>query len=199
MISVPTWQGSANCPIAASFSLYEKVTSSNVRASGCDGILVKPFEPQQLVGRVKELLARPEPPSIGVACFNLSQRDAITEVLEELAAADADFAAKLAAARVRRGEGSFEGLFVKNLENVQGDERDTMIFSIGYGPDEARKFTLNFGPLNRPGGERRLNVAVTRARERVEVVSSVRASDFPIGSTSPGVRLLEVHGRAGLC
>lgn len=81
------------------------------------------------------------------------------------------------------------GFFVKNLENVQGDERDIMIFSIGYGPDEVGKITMNFGPLNRVGGQRRLNVAITRARRRVEVVSSLRPSDFQ-PTTSEGPRHL---------
>ncbi|MCI0686855.1 MAG: DUF4011 domain-containing protein, partial [Sporichthyaceae bacterium] len=63
------------------------------------------------------------------------------------------------------------GFFVKNLESVQGDERDVMIFSVGYGPDETGRTTMNFGPVNRPGGWRRLNVAITRARHRVEIVS----------------------------
>ena len=68
-------------------------------------------------------------------------------------------------------EDRLDGFFVKNLENVQGDERDVIIFSVGYGFDEAGKLTMNFGPLNQEGGHRRLNVAITRARRRVEVVS----------------------------
>ncbi len=122
---------------------------------------------------VKELLARPEPPSIGVACFNLSQRDAINEVLEDMAAADAGFASKLAVARTRQGAGSFEGLFVKNLENVQGDERDHLIISTTYGPDAKGRFYRRFGPLGRAGGGRRLNVLVTRARQQVHLVTSI--------------------------
>ena len=55
-------------------------------------------------------------------------------------------------------------MIVKNLENIQGDERDVMMFSITFGPDDAGKITMNFGALNREGGERRLNVAITRAR-----------------------------------
>ncbi len=70
------------------------------------------------------------------------------------------------------------GFFVKNLEAVQGDERDVVILSVGYGPDPGGKLVLNFGPLNRAGGERRLNVAVTRAREAMVVVSSIRAADL---------------------
>lgn len=83
------------------------------------------------------------------------------------------------------------GFFVKNLENVQGDERDIMIFSIGYGRDETGKFTLQFGPLNKRGGHRRLNVAITRARRRVEIVSSVSAADFGGDARSEGVRHLK--------
>ncbi|MFF0251282.1 DUF3320 domain-containing protein [Micromonospora zamorensis] len=83
-----------------------------------------------------------------------------------------------------------DGFFVKNLESVQGDERDVMIFSIGYGPDEAGKTTMNFGPLNRAGGWRRLNVAITRARFRNEVVASVRASNIVAAAGSEGLRHL---------
>jgi hypothetical protein len=88
-------------------------------------------------------------------------------------------------------EDRLDGYFIKNLENVQGDERDVMIFSVGYGRDENRKFTMNFGPLNRAGGKRRLNVAITRARRRVEVVSSVRAEEFAGDLTNEGVRHLQ--------
>jgi hypothetical protein len=88
-------------------------------------------------------------------------------------------------------EDRLDGYFVKNLENVQGDERDILIFSVGYGRDENGKFTMNFGPLNRAGGKRRLNVAITRARRRVEVVSSVRAENFAGDLSNEGVRHLQ--------
>src|SRR5260370_3259946 len=68
--------------------------------------------------------------------------------------------------------------FVKNLENVQGDERDVIMLSVGYGPNTSGKILMNFGPLNRKGGERRLNVAVTRARLSMTVVSSMRGGDI---------------------
>jgi hypothetical protein len=83
-------------------------------------------------------------------------------------------------------ESRLDGFFVKNLESVQGDERDIIIFSVGYGRDDVGKFTMAFGPINKPGGQRRLNVAITRARSRVEVVSSVKAADFE-ESQRPGV------------
>jgi very-short-patch-repair endonuclease len=82
-------------------------------------------------------------------------------------------------------EDRLEGFFVKNLENVQGDERDVMIFSVGYGRDFNDRLTMNFGPLNKPGGERRLNVAVTRAREKIVLVASIRANDIRLSDKSP--------------
>lgn len=81
-----------------------------------------------------------------------------------------------------------EPLFVKNLENVQGDERDVILFSVCYGPDKFGKISLNFGPLNQLGGWRRLNVAVSRAREEMIVFSSMRYSMIDMSrTTSRGV------------
>lgn len=100
-------------------------------------------------------------PSLGVITFNTQQRDLIETRLRDLddqkitASLDAD-----------------EGIFVKNLENVQGDERDTILFSVAFSANERGDIPLNFGPLNRQGGERRLNVAITRARRQVIVFCS---------------------------
>lgn len=83
-------------------------------------------------------------------------------------------------------------MFVKNLENVQGDERDVIFFSICYGMDEAGKISMNFGPLNREGGERRLNVAVTRAKHEVIVFSGLRGEQIDLTRTQRrGVRDLK--------
>jgi len=85
-----------------------------------------------------------------------------------------------------------EHVFVKNLENVQGDERDVILFSICYGPDESGRVSMNFGPLNRDGGERRLNVAVTRAKHEVLVISGLRADQIELTRTrAKGVRDLK--------
>lgn len=130
-------------------------------------------EAEQVCRIVRDLLKRAEPPSIGIGCFNIAQRDLISEKLEEMAAEDRWFAGALAAARGRRGAGAAEGLFVKNLENVQGDERDHIIISTTYGPDREGRFYRRFGPLAMPGGGRRLNVLVTRAREEVHLVTSI--------------------------
>ena len=81
------------------------------------------------------------------------------------------------------------GFFIANLESVQGDERDVIIFSVGYGPDENGKFVRNFGPVSKVGGERRLNVAFTRARELVEVVASIDASSLGDVTSGPLLHL----------
>jgi hypothetical protein len=153
-------------------------------------------EADRVVAIVRELLESDEPPSIGIACLNLPQRDLITEKLDELASEDAGFAKRLAVARIRRGEGSFEGLFIKNLENVQGDERDDIIISTTYGPDTKGKFYRRFGPLGMNGGGRRLNVLVTRARNRVHLVTSIPVESYrnlptiPQGQSASGAWLL---------
>ncbi len=153
-------------------------------------------EAEKICEIVAELLATDDPPSIGIACFNLTQRDMIVDKLDERAAGDESFAAKLAEARVRWGNGSFEGLFVKNLENVQGDERDQILISTTYGPDAKGKFYRRFGPLGQSGGGRRLNVLVTRARERIHLVTSIPPDIYralppiPLGQAPGGGWLL---------
>ncbi|MEM7625797.1 MAG: AAA domain-containing protein [Planctomycetota bacterium] len=158
-------------------------------------------EAREVVRIVDELLRRAEPPSIGVACFNLAQRDLIAELLDDKAMEDDDFARRLAQARTREGDDSFEGLFVKNLENVQGDERDHIVISTTYGPTAAGKFYRRFGPLAMPGGGRRLNVLVTRARQEVHLVTSIPADVYrsferpPEGATPSGSWLLFAYLR----
>ena len=153
-------------------------------------------EAEKICEIVAELLASEAPPSIGIACFNLTQRDLIVDKLDERAASDESFAAKLAEARVRWGNGSFEGLFVKNLENVQGDERDQILISTTYGPDAKGKFYRRFGPLGQAGGGRRLNVLVTRARVRIHLVTSIPPDIYralppiPLGQAPGGGWLL---------
>ncbi len=122
--------------------------------------------------------------SLGVVAFSQAQQLAILGELEHRYAADPSLALLF-------DEDRLEPFFVKNLENVQGDERDVIIFSIGYGSDSRGRMLMNFGPLNQQGGERRLNVAVTRAREQMLLVSSLLPSDIdPHRVKQPGPLLL---------
>jgi primosomal replication protein N'' len=111
--------------------------------------------------------------SVGVVTFNRKQADLIEEILEERAEGDAAFRGALAEERERIEKGEDMGFFVKNVENVQGDERDIIIFSSTFGRNAQGTFRRNFGVLGQAGGERRLNVAVTRAREKVILVTSM--------------------------
>ena len=166
------------------------------RADGIYAERSNPIEAEQVSRIVRDLLKRAEPPSIGIACFNLTQRDLIVEKLEGLAESDSEFSARLAEARLASGAGASEALFVKNLENVQGDERDHIIISTTYGPDAQGRFYRRFGPLGRQGGGRRLNVLVTRAREEVHLVTSIPAAAYrslpevPTGQAPTGGWLL---------
>ncbi len=113
--------------------------------------------------------------SIGVIAFSISQQSLIEDILQEQLEMNKDLQ--------KAADAMYEPIFVKNLETVQGDERDVILFSIGYGPDKTGKVSMNFGPLNNPGGERRLNVAVSRARHEMVVFSSLRASDIDLSRT----------------
>ena len=125
--------------------------------------------------------------SLGVVCFSINQQALLEDVLEERRRSDDRYA--------RYFEKSVkEPFFIKNLETVQGDERDTIIFSVGYGKDSAGNLKHNFGPLNRLGGERRLNVAVTRAKYNVKLVSSIHSFDIDLSRTkAEGARLLKEY------
>lgn len=130
---------------------------------------------------VKEILHRLRNPqsarySIGVVTFSQAQQTLIEDLLDAARAEDPQL------------DHHFTGdveepVFVKNLENVQGDERDVILFSICYGPDSLGRVSMNFGPMNREGGERRLNVAITRARQEVTVFSTLRADQIDLART----------------
>jgi hypothetical protein len=122
--------------------------------------------------------------SIGVVTFSMAQQTLVQDLLDEAVDRDPRLSERLA-----ESAESGEEVFVKNLENVQGDERATMLFSIAYGRDSAGVLHHNFGPLNLSGGERRLNVAVSRAREKILVFASIHSSDLdPSKCRSPGAQ-----------
>jgi very-short-patch-repair endonuclease len=128
--------------------------------------------------------ARPHE-SLGIGTFSVAQRDAILHELERLWRSQPDVAPFFAASKP-------SPFFVKNLENIQGDERDVIFVSVGYGKDQGGAFAMGFGPLSNDGGERRLNVLITRASKRCEVFTSIRSADIDLQrARSRGARALK--------
>ncbi len=130
-------------------------------------------EARYIAGLVRALLARDTGQSIGIVAFSEAQQSEIETALDRMAAADADFAAALEREYAREDNGQFNGLFVKNLENVQGDERDIILMSVCYAPGRDRRMVMNFGPINQRGGEKRLNVIFSRARRHMAIISTI--------------------------
>ncbi|MEV8181864.1 DUF3320 domain-containing protein [Specibacter sp. NPDC078692] len=136
-----------------------------------------PIEAERVVDRIMAHRTHNPTLSLGVVTFSTAQADAIFDAIDRRAVHEPVLSGLL------EDRDRLRGFFVKNLESVQGDERDIIIFSVGYGPDESGNLAMNFGPLTRKGGQRRLNVAITRARRRVEIVSSFYASQMRAGSS----------------
>ncbi|MCS7017878.1 MAG: AAA domain-containing protein [Cytophagales bacterium] len=134
------------------------------------------IEAETVVKMIRQQLEHFPAKSIGVITFNIHQQQLIIDLLEK-----SDFVVP-------------SSLFVKNIENVQGDERDCIIFSIGYAPSASGKMQLQFGSLNQAKGENRLNVAITRAREQIFVVSSIYPQQLEVADTSnEGPKLLRAY------
>ena len=144
-------------------------------------------EAEFIVDLIYQNIERYPDRSLGVVAFSVAQQDLIDKLLSKR--------------RQNTPEKEWffkndakEPFFIKNLETVQGDERDTIIFSIAYGADAQGRLLHNFGPLNRVGGERRLNVAVTRAKCNVQLVSSMHYTDIDLKRTSSeGAKLLREY------
>ena len=137
-----------------------------------------PNEAAYIAQLVRGILQRDTKLSIGLVAFSEAQQGEIESALNHLAEEDSEFAARLETEHVREENDVFCGLFVKNLENVQGDERDIIIMSVCYGHDAGGRMLMNFGPINQRGGEKRLNVIFSRARHHMAIVSSIRHSDI---------------------
>lgn len=137
-----------------------------------------PAEAKAVVAEVERRLSDPElsKRSIGIVTFSIVQQHLIDDMLTDL------FAQKPNLEAIANNEQ--EPLFCKNLESVQGDERDVILFSVGYGPDKDGKVSMNFGPLNQKGGERRLNVAVSRARYEMKIFSTLTADMIDTNRTA---------------
>lgn len=173
-------------------SLSVRAAEAQAAVAGVDALLARPIshhrvedgvyanrcnlaEARYIAGLVRELLRRETGLSLGVVAFSEAQQGEIESALEALAAEDADFAMRLEREYLREDDDQFCGLFVKNLENVQGDERDLILLSICYAPGADGRMLMNFGPINQRGGEKRLNVIFSRAKHRMAVVTTIRA------------------------
>lgn len=144
-------------------------------------------EADRIVDLVFENIEKYPERSLGVVAFSVAQQSLIDKLISRRRQQDTSKEPFFKSDKA-------EPFFVKNLETVQGDERDTIIFSIAYAKDSQGRLLLNFGPINREGGERRLNVAVTRAKFNVQLVSSMHYSDIDLSRTnSVGVRLLREY------
>ena len=129
--------------------------------------------------------------SLGVGAFSQRQQKEIKDRIEAIMYQNYDFDQWCKTGPSNKVN---EGLFIKNLETIQGDERDVIFLSMGYGKDKNGKLHMGFGPLNQKGGERRLNVLVTRAREKVQFFTSVKSSDLDLSRTSShGAKLLHQY------
>ncbi|MES3100589.1 AAA domain-containing protein [Sphingomonas faeni] len=146
-----------------------------VRVDGTYENQTNSAEAQRVADVVRDIWAAggTAPPTVGVVTFNRKQADLIEDVFEDRAEADPAFRAALTRERDRVEGGEDMGFFVKNVENVQGDERDIIVFSSTFGRNAQGTFRRSFGVLGQAGGERRLNVAVTRAKRKVVLITSM--------------------------
>ncbi|MCC6138812.1 MAG: AAA family ATPase [Bdellovibrionaceae bacterium] len=130
---------------------------------------------------IKELQSNPNQ-SFGIIAMGVSQASALQEALEKKMNSDSKVSELIEKAMQFKHGDADAGLFIKNLENVQGDERDVILLSVGYAPPTAgKKLRIGFGPLSMKGGGRRLNVAVTRAKNKMHVFCSFSPSELPTG------------------
>ena len=135
-----------------------------------------PQEADAVAAAVMEHAAKQPQLTLGVVAFSRSQRRAIRQRVEHLRRENPALEPFFRAHPT-------EPFFVKNLENVQGDERDVILISVGYGRSADGRLTMNFGPINQEGGERRLNVLITRARQRCEIFTNLTADDIDLRRT----------------
>lgn len=152
-------------------------------------------EADKIVELLKNFFAeRKNRETIGIITFNVSQRDLISDRIDDECARDPVFAAAVNAESRRFDNEEDVGLFVKNIESVQGDERDVIMFSVGYAKNTEGKFMQRFGWLNARGGENRLNVAISRAKKKIYIVNSFEPEDLQVdGLKSEGPKILKKY------
>lgn len=142
-----------------------------------------PIEAERVVNLVKEILSkRKNNETLGIITFNIKQKELIQDLLED----SEDEFIQSEMNRENSENNSDESLFVKNIENVQGDERDIIIFSIAYAKNSEGRIKAQFGLLSQTGGENRLNVAITRAKKKIYIIKSIKANDLNVNQSNIG-------------
>lgn len=152
-------------------------------------------EAKKIVLLLKEFfLTRKDMETIGIITFNVSQRDLINDFIDEEATRDPVFGKAVNDEMRRSDNGEDVGLFIKNIESVQGDERDVIMFSVGYAKNKEGKLMQRFGWLNNRGGENRLNVAISRAKRKIHIVTSFDPGELQVEeSKNEGPRILKKY------
>ena len=152
-------------------------------------------EAKAVVELLKEIFAtRKKKETIGVITFNISQRNLIEDLLDMEGRKDPDFGNAVAKEMERKDNGEDVGLFLKNIESVQGDERDIIVFSVGYAKGESGQIAQRFGWLNNQGGENRLNVAISRAKRKIHIVTSFMPDELDVrGTKNDGPKYLKKY------
>ena len=134
-------------------------------------------EADEVITLLKSIFRRRKDETIGIITFNATQKDLIQDKIEQACLEDNYFNQVIQNERLRPEN---EQLFVKNIENVQGDERDIIIFSIVYAPNAYNRVVRQFGWLNTDGGENRLNVAISRAKQKIYVITSIEPFELQV-------------------
>lgn len=141
-------------------------------------------EAREIVEVIKERLLQDSKASIGVISMGIKQKSAIAKLLDQLCEENEEFSKAYNFSLNYYEDGSFKGFFNRNLENVQGDERDEILLSVGYSYNKEGKLRKSFGPLSRVGGGRRLNVAITRSRKNMKIFCSYPIDKLDIDATA---------------
>ena len=152
-------------------------------------------EADAVVALLKKLIKnKKNKSSIGIITFNTEQENAIEDAIDEECQKDSAFRDAFIREQNRKENNEDTSIFIKNLENVQGDERDIIIFSIGYARNEYGKVVAHFGPLSVEGGENRLNVAITRAKEKIYVITSIEPEELVVeGTKNAGPKIFKSY------
>ena len=177
--------------------------SKNIRQKPIERILVNGIwsdrknliEAKKVVELTKQILkTRKNRETIGIITFNAEQEMLIEDLIDKECGSNDEFRKLFIEESNRIENGEDVSIFVKNLENVQGDERDIIIFSIGYAANDYGKVNATFGSLSNEGGENRLNVAITRAKKKIYVVTSIEPEKLKVeGSKFAGPKLLRSY------